>query len=155
MEQNSTMKSDYQIQSEVMDELKWQPYLRASEIGVAVKNGVVTLSGTVNSYAKKVAAERVTKNIEGVRAVAEDIEVRLLSDNRTSDSELAAAILSALKWHTDIQEENLKIKVEDGYVTVEGQVEWVYEKELVRDAIANIKGVKGVISNILIVPAIR
>ena len=148
----SNMKSDEQIQADVMAELKWQPYLRASEIGVTVKNGVVTLSGTMDSYAKKVAAERIAKNVQGVRAVAEDIEVRLLADNEKSDSDLAAAILSALKWHTDIQEENLKIKVENGYVTLEGRVEWLYEKDFVREAIENIKGVKGVINNIIIVP---
>lgn len=146
------MKTDEQIQQDVMDELRWQPYLKASEIGVAVKDGIVTLSGTVNSYAKKVAAERVTKDIKGVRAVAEDIVVRVTPDSLKSDTDLAAAILRALKWHSDIQEENLKIKVEEGCVTLEGRVQWLYEKEMVHDAIQNIPGINGIINNIIVVP---
>lgn len=149
------MKTDIQIQQDVMDELQWQPFLNASEIGVSVKNGVVTLSGTVNSYAKKVAAERAAKNVKGVRAVAEDLVVRQGPDSTKSDSDLAAAILTSLRWHSDIREENLKIKVEDGFVTLEGQVQWPFEKQLVSEAIENITGINGIINNIIVVPGVQ
>ena len=149
------MKTDEQIQQDVMDELRWQPFLNASEIGVSVKNGVVTLSGIVNSYAKKVAAERAAKSIKGVRAVAEDIVVHVQPSSEKSDSELAAAILTALKWHTDIEEEDIKIKVEDGFVTLEGRVQWGYERDVVSEAIENITGVNGIFNNIVVTPVAK
>ena len=92
------MKSDYQIQEDVMEELKWEPFLKASEIGVAVKNGVVTLSGQVDSYSKKVAAENAAKKVAGVKAVAEDIQVGVSPSYRKTDAEIAQAVLDALKW---------------------------------------------------------
>lgn len=149
------MKTDTQIQQDVMEELKWQPYLKASEIGVAVKDGIVTLSGTVNSYSKKLAAENAAKNILGVRAVAEDISIRLLPDSRKSDADLAAAVLNALKWHSAVQEDKVKIKVEDGWVTLEGQVEWEFQKAAAKSAIENLVGVKGVTNKIVITPKVE
>lgn len=148
------MKTDEQIQEDVMTELRWQPYLKASEIGVTVKNGVVTLTGTVDSYAKKLAAERVVKNIHGVRAVAENITVRLRPGKTKTDAEIAEAVLNSFKWHSDIQEENLKIKVENGFVTLEGRVQWGYEKEMIGDAVQNISGIAGVINNVAIIPEV-
>lgn len=149
------MKTDAQIQQDVMDELKWQPFLKASEIGVSAKDGVVTLYGTVDSYSKKIAAENAAKNIQGVRAVAEELSIRLLPNSRKSDSDLAAAVLNALKWHTAIQEDKIHIKVEDGWVTLDGKVEWDFQKTVARDAVENLTGVKGVINNIIIAPVIE
>lgn len=149
------MKSDIQIQQDVMDELKWEPYLSASEIGVAVKNGVVTLSGQVDSYSKKLSAEKVAKRVAGVKAVAEDIQVGISSSYRKTDAEIADAVVNALKWHTAVQEEKIKIKVEDGVVKLEGEVEWDYQRINARTAIENLTGVKSVINLITVKPRIK
>lgn len=109
------MKTDQQLQQDVMDELKWDPLLTASEIGVSVKNSVVTLSGYVNSYSKKLAAENAAKRVKGVQAVAEDIEVRLGIDGQRNDTEIASAALDALKWNTNVPDERIKLKVEHGW----------------------------------------
>lgn len=144
------MKSDYQIQEDVMEELKWQPFLKASEIGVAVKNGVVTLSGHVDSYSKKLAAENAAKKVVGVKAVAEDIEVGISPSYHKTDAEIAEAVLDALKWHNAVQEEKIKIKVEDGNVRLEGEVEWEYQRTMAKTAIENLSGVR-LITNLIIV----
>ena len=138
-----------------MDELKWQPFLNASEIGVSVKDGIVRLSGTVNLYSKKLVAENAAKNIHGVRAVVEEIDVRLTPDARKSDVDLAAAVFNALKWHSAVQEEKIKIKVEDGWVTLDGEVEWEFQKNAARSAIENLTGVKGVFNHIMIAPRLE
>lgn len=148
------MKSDYQIQEDVMEELKWQPFLKASEIGVAVKNGVVTLSGHVDSYSKKVAAENAAKKVVGVKAVAEEIEVGISPSHRKTDAEIAEAVLNALKWHNAVQEEKIKIKVEDGYVKLEGEVEWDYQRTMAKTAIENLAGVRFVTNLITVKPKI-
>ncbi|HEY5392708.1 MAG TPA: BON domain-containing protein, partial [Hanamia sp.] len=134
------MKTDYQIQEDVMEELKWQPFLNASEIGVAVKNGIVTLSGHVDSYSKKLAAENAAKKVAGVKAVAEEIEVGISPSYNKTDAEIAEAVLNALKWHTAVQEDKIKIKVEDGYVKLEGEVEWEYQRTMAKTAIENLAG---------------
>lgn len=149
------MKSDQTLQKEVQEELRWQPFLNAAEIGVAVKNGVVTLSGKVNSYAKKLAAERAVKRIGGVRAVAEDIEVGSYPGQQKTDAEIADAVYNALKWHSAVQEEKIKIKVEDGVVTLSGEVEWDYQRVNARSAIENLTGVKLVINLITVQPKIK
>ena len=113
------MKSDIKIQEDVMEQLKWEPFLKSSEIGVAVKNGIVTLSGQVDSYSKKLAAENAAKKIAGVRAIAEDIQIGVSPTNRKTDTEIAEAVLNALKWHTMIPDEKIKVKVEDGVVRSE------------------------------------
>lgn len=148
------MKSDYQIQEDVMEELKWEPFLKASEIGVAVKNGVVTLSGHVDSYSKKIAAENAAKKVVGVKAVAEDIEVGISPSYRKTDAEIAEAVLDALKWHSAVQEEKIKIKVEDGNVKLEGEVEWEYQRTMAKTAIENLAGVRLVTNLITVKPKI-
>ena len=148
------MKSDNQIQKDVMDELKWEPYLKASEIGVSVKNGIVTLSGQVDTYSKKIAAEKAPKRVAGVKAVAEDIQVGVSPVYSKTDTEIAQAVLNALKWHSAVQEEKIKIKVENGNVTLEGEVEWEYQRNNVRTAIENITGVRSVYNLITVKPKI-
>ena len=148
------MKSDNQIQKDVMDELKWEPYLNASDIGVSVKNGIVTLSGQVDTYSKKIAAEKAPKRVAGVKAVAEDIQVGVSPVYSKTDTEIAQAVLNALKWHTAVQEEKIKIKVENGNVTLEGEVEWEYQRNNVRTAIENITGVRSVYNLITVKPKI-
>ena len=148
------MKSDLQIQKDVIEEIRWEPYLNASEIGVAVKNGVVTLSGQVDSYSKKIIAEKAAKKVSGVKAVAEDIQVGILPGFRKTDTEIAQAVLSALKWHSAIQEEKIKIKVEDGNVRLEGEVEWEYQRSSIISTVQNLTGVRSVVNLIMVKPKI-
>lgn len=135
-----------------MDELKWQPFLNSSEIGVSVKNGIVTLSGIVDTYSKKLSAEQAAKKVSGVKAVAEDIQVGISPAYRKTDTEIAEAVLNALKWHTVIKEDLIKIKVEDGVVKLEGEVEWEYQKIAAKTAIQDLTGVKFVSNLITVKP---
>ncbi|OCX54012.1 ornithine aminotransferase [Mucilaginibacter sp. PPCGB 2223] len=148
------MKTDSQIQKDVMDELKWQPFLSSSEIGVAVKNGVVTLSGIVDSYSKKIDAEKAAKNVAGVKAVAEDIQVGVSPVYRKTDAEIAQAVLNALKWHSAVPDDKIKIKVENGVVTLEGELEWEYQRVSARTAIQNLTGVRSVTNLITMKPRV-
>ncbi|MBI4947271.1 MAG: BON domain-containing protein [Bacteroidetes bacterium] len=145
------MKTDPEIQKNVMEELRWEPLLNAAEIGVAVKNGVVTLSGTVDRYLKKREAEKATKRVAGVKAVAEDIEVKISDAFRKTDAEIADAVLNALKWHSSIQDEKIKVTVEDGWVTLEGEAQWEFQRSSARSSVENLIGVKGISNNIKIV----
>ena len=149
------MKSDGQIQKDVMEQLKWEPFLNASEIGVAVKNGVVTLSGNVDSYSKKVAAENATKKIAGVKAIAEDIQIGVSPAFNKTDTEIAEAVLKELKWHSAVQEEKIKIRVENGNVRLDGEVEWEYQRTSVRSAIENLAGVRSVVNLITVKPQVK
>jgi osmotically-inducible protein OsmY len=139
------MKSDSQIQKDVMEELKWEPFLKASEIGVAVKNGIVTLSGHVDSYTKKLAAEK---------AIAEDIQIGVSPADKKTDTEIAEAVLNTLRWHSAVQEEKIKIKVENGNVRLEGEVEWEYQRNNAKVAIENLTGVRSVLNVITVKPKV-
>lgn len=149
------MKTDSEIQRNVMDELNWEPSLKATEIGVAVKDGVVTLSGTVDSYGKKLSAEAAAKKVIGVKAVAEDIEVKLSSSGKRNDTEIATAVLNALKWNYSVPDEKIKVRVENGWVTLEGDVEWEFQKNAARRAVENLVGVVGVFNIINVSPKIK
>lgn len=146
------MKTDAQIQKDVMDEIRWEPFLHAAEIGIAVKNGVVTLSGQVDSYSKKLSAEKAAKKVSGVKAIAEDIQIGVSPAYKKTDTEIAEAVLNALKWHTAVQEEKIKIKVEDGNVRLDGEVEWEYQRTNAKTAIENLSGVRSVINFITVKP---
>ena len=146
------MKSDVTIQKEVMDQLRWEPFLNASQIGVSVHKGVVTLSGEVDSYAKKWTAEKAAKKVAGVRVIAEDIQVGLSPDYRKTDAEIGQAILDSLKWNTIIPEDRIKIRVEDGNVKLEGEVEWEYQRVQAKSAIENLTGVRSVANLITVKP---
>lgn len=146
------MKNDLQIQKDVQAELSWEPFISASEIGVAVKNGIVTLSGQVDNYAKKLSAENAAKRVSGVRAIAEDIQIGVSLPNRRTDTEIAQAILNALQWHSAIQEEKISIKVEDGKVRLEGQVEWEYLRISAESAIEKLTGVRSILNLIKVKP---
>ena len=135
------MRTDADIQKDVMAQLKWEPFLEASEIGVAVKDGIVTLSGVVDSYGKKVSAEQAAKKILGVKAVAEEIRVGPSPTFRRTDTEIAGAVFNALKWHTAVQENKIEIRVEQGTVTLEGSVDWNFQRQNAVDAIRNLPGV--------------
>jgi osmotically-inducible protein OsmY len=154
IQNNQTMKTDEQIQRNVMEELKWEPFLNASEVGVAVTEGIVTLTGEVDTFSKKQAAENAAKRVLGVKAVAEEIEVRLPSRSKRTDTDLAQAILGALKWHSSVQEDKLAVKVENGWVTLEGDVEWEFQRLAAKNAIDNLVGVWGVTNNIKVIPKV-
>jgi osmotically-inducible protein OsmY len=149
------MKSDIQIQKDVMEELRWEPFLDSAEIGVAVKNGVVTLSGEVDSYSKKLAAENAAKKVAGVKAIAEDIQITVYPRLTKTDREIADTVLNALKWNTAVQEEKVKIKVEDGHVKLEGEVEWEYQRASAKSTIDNLTGVRSVTNLITVKPKIK
>jgi osmotically-inducible protein OsmY len=146
------MKTDSQIQKDVMAQLKWEPILDAAEIGVGVKEGVVTLSGIVDAYNKKMMAERAAKKVNGVRAVALDIQVGVSPIFKKTDSEIAETVLNALRLHTAVQEDRIKIKVEDAVVTLEGTVEWEYQRKAAGDSIENLPGIRGVLNYIIVKP---
>jgi osmotically-inducible protein OsmY len=122
------MKTDIEIQKDVVEQLKWEPFLNAAQIGVAVKDGIVTLSGQVDAYSKKVLAEKTVKKVSGVKAIAEDIQVGISPAYKKTDTEIAAAVVNAIKWHTMIPDEKIKVSVEDGNVKLEGDVEWEYQR---------------------------
>lgn len=147
------MKKDLEIQKNVMDELSWTPLLNANEIGVAVKNGIVTLSGIVDSYPKKIKAERAVQKVAGVRGIAENIEVRVKETDKKDDSEIAQAVLHELEWHCNLDPQKIKVLVEDGNVTLEGLVNWDFQRKTAAKAIRNIKGVTGITNNIKLVDA--
>lgn len=146
------MKTDVQIQKEVMEELKWEPGLHTSDIGVTAKNGVVTLSGLVDTYLQKLSAEQAAKRVRGVKAVAEDIQIGNSPSYAKTDTEIAAAILTALEWNSAIQEQKIKIKVENGIVKLEGEVEWEYQRSQAKKTIEALTGVKLVLNLIRLKP---
>ena len=146
------MKTDLEIQKDVMEQLRWQPILEATEIGVSVKNGIATLSGQVSSYPKKLAAEKAVKKVSGVKAVIEDIRVVLHPGHEKTDQEIAEAVVNVLKWNSAVTEENIKINVENGFVTLSGQVEWAHERAMAEIAVEIIKGVRLVVNQITIKP---
>lgn len=147
------MKKDPEIQKNVMAELSWTPLLNANEIGVAVKNGIVTLSGIVDSYPKKIKAERIVRNVAGVRGIAEDILVKVKDSDKKTDSELAQAVLHELEWHSNLDPQKIKVLVEDGNVILEGMVNWDFQRKSAVKAIGNIKGVSGITNNIRVTDA--
>lgn len=149
------MKTDVEIQQAVMAEIKWEPLLNAAEIGVAVKNGVVTLSGLVDTYTKKLWAEKAAKRVTGVKAVAQDVEVKISNIGQRTDSEIAEAALNALKWHSSVLEDKIKLKVDNGWVTLEGEVEWEFLKNSAAHAVENLIGVRGVTNIIKIKPSLN
>lgn len=146
------MKNDLEIQQDVINHLKWQPSINASNIGVAVKDGIVTLSGRVDSYYQKLTAENAIKKVTGVRAIAEDIQVGVSPIFQKTDAEIAESVLNALKWHSAVPEDKIKVKVDDGFVTMEGEVEWEYQRESAKNAVSNLLGVKNVTNNIVLKP---
>jgi len=149
------MKTNEDLQKDVQDAIKWEPLLNAAEIGVTAKDGVVTLTGVVDSYAKKVEAENATKTVSGVKAVVEKIEITFGSTWNKSDNEIANEIVSAFKWNWEIPGSKVKVKVEDGWVILEGELTWNYQKSAVQKSVSNIVGVKGVTNNISVKPDVN
>ena len=142
------MKSDTQLHMDVREELKWEPRVRDEEIGIEVRDGVVTLMGTVPDYAQRLRAERAVERVAGVRAVAQELTVKVPNSHVRSDTDLAHQVVSTLAWDTEVPDQKIKAKVEDGWVTLEGDVEWQYQRNAPERAVRYLFGVKGV-SNLL------
>ncbi len=149
------MKTNTQLQHDVLAELEWEPSVNASQIGVAAKDGVVTLTGVVASYAAKMTAERVAKRVYGVKALANDIEVKLPGSSERGDADIAAAALSALKWDTTVPEDRIKVTVRNGWITLEGHVDWGYQRDAALRAVRNLTGVTGLSSQITVRSHVR
>jgi osmotically-inducible protein OsmY len=145
-------RTDEQIQRDVLAELKWDPRVRPTEIGVIVKDGVVTLTGWVDSYPKKWAAEEAAHRVRGVKAVANDIEVRLPGDAERTDADIAAAAARVLEWHALVPKNQIKTTVSKGWVTLTGEVEWQFQRDEAEWVVRNLMGVKGVINQITVKP---
>lgn len=141
------MKTDQDIQKDVMGELQWEPAINAAEIGVAVHQGVVTLSGHVKFYSEKRSAEKAAKRVKGVKAVALDLEV-LLDDGRISDTAIAESIVRALDWNTTIPAGRIRIRVDNAWVYLEGEVERLTDKLAVEEAIVDLSGIRGITNQI-------
>ncbi len=147
------MKTDMQLHQDVLAELTWDPSIKEKEIGVAVKDGVVTLTGTVNSYPEKWAAERIAERVAGVRAIANELEVNLPALAVRSDTDLAHKVVDALEWDVQVPTEKIKAKISNGWITLDGEVEWKFQKDAAARAVAYLAGVRGVSNNITIKPS--
>ena len=143
-------RTDTQIQADVLAELKWEPRVKPNEIGVTVKDGVVTLTGWVDSYIKRWAAEDAAHRVRGVKAVANDIEVRLSPSDERTDADIAAAAVRALEWDAFVPVDKLDVTVSKGWVTLKGEVEWQYQREDADRVVRRLTGVKGVTNLITI-----
>ncbi|MYZ46140.1 BON domain-containing protein [Propylenella binzhouense] len=148
------MRSDSDIKRDVETELKWDPDIDATDIGVAVKSGVVTLTGFVRSYAQKYEAEQAAKRVSGVLGVANDIEVRLPSENQRPDPELAREAVAAIKTELPYAHENIKVVVKSGWATLEGNLEWDYQRSRAERVVRGLKGLKGISNLITLKPRV-
>lgn len=147
------MKADTELQRDVVAELNWDSSIRNEDIAVAVKEGAVTLAGTIDSYAQLYAAERAVERVRGVRAIVNDLNVKLPGGKERSDPDIAHAALNALKWDIEVPDERLKMKVANGWITLRGEVEWHYQRSAAERAVRSLTGVRGV-SNAIVVRAI-
>jgi osmotically-inducible protein OsmY len=146
--------SDLELKKSVEAELNWEPSINAAEIGVAVKDGVVTLTGRVESYWEKVAAERAAGRVARVRAVANELEIRLPSSSERTDEDIARAAVNALDWFVSVPSDRIKVKVSKGWVTLEGTVDWQYQKSAAERAVRDLIGVKGVTNAVEVKPRV-
>lgn len=146
------MKTDTELQRDIIAELKWTPRLNEAEIGVAVKDGVATLSGYVDSWAAKTVAEHAVERINGVRAFADDLKVKLPNAMEQTDTDIAHAAADVLRWNVEIPADKVKAKVVGGWITLEGEVEWRYQRDAAETAVRYLKGVRGVTNIIIVKP---
>jgi len=146
--------SDKSLQQDVTDELEWEPSVNAAHIGVTAKDGVVTLSGDVSSYAEKWAAERAARRVYGVKAVAQEIKVRYPFD-KVDDTDIAQKALQSLSWDIEVPANKVTVKVEDGWVYLSGTVDWHFQSGAAEADVRKLKGVIGVINNIVIKPSVQ
>ena len=149
------MDNDRHLQSAVMAELAWEPSIKAAHIGVTAASGVVTLTGHVSSFAQKHAADEAARRVKGVRAVAEEIEVRLSPETTRADDEIAAAAVERLSWNAEVPRDAVKISVADGWVTLTGEVAWQFQRAIVEQDLRRLHGVIGLSNDITIQPQVN
>lgn len=142
------MKTDADTKRDVEAELAWDPAVKASAIGVAVKDGVVTLSGHLETYSEKWAVEKALRRVKGVKAVALELDVRLSPDHRRDDTDIAQAAELALQWHTLVPTDAVRVTVDKGWITLQGELDWEFQRHSVEKAVRNLKGVVGVSNEI-------
>lgn len=148
------MKTDSQLQKDVMAELKWEPAVHAEQIGVEVKDGIVTLAGHVDSFPAKWNAERAALRVAGVKALAVEIDVKLAGSNQRTDADVARTIENVLLWTTYLPKDSVKVMVEGGWVTLSGEVQWAFQRATAATAVRYLSGVKGVNDQITIKPVV-
>jgi osmotically-inducible protein OsmY len=146
---------DKDLKQHVENALGWEPSVDERDIGVAVDEGVVTLRGNVASYAEKIAAERTSLRVYGVKAVADDLVVRLAGIYQRTDTEIAHAAVNALKWHTTVPDDRVTLTVKDGWITLAGTVDWQYQKDAAARAVRDLTGVKAVTNDIRVQPRVK
>ena len=144
--------TDKQLQQHVIDALDWEPSVDAAEVGVSVDHGVATLRGDVKTYAEKAAAERVALGVYGVKAVANDLVVQLGNGHDRTDTEIAQAVLSALRWNTVVPSEKVAVAVSNGWVTLKGELDWNYQRMAAGNVVRDLRGVRGVTNLLTVVP---
>ncbi len=147
--------SDRSLQQAVLDELEWDPSINAAHIGVVADDGIVTLTGHVESYAEKIAAERAAKRVIGVRGLAQEIEVRYPFAKKMADDQIARRAIDVLKWNMAIPSDRIKVKIQDGWVTLEGTVDWWYQRSGAENAVKRLSGVTGISNLIGVKPSVR
>ena len=148
------MKSDAQVQTDVMQELTWDPSVTHEHIGVAVSDGIVTLSGAVPSYIEKSAAEKAAQRVSGVKAVVEKIEVKVPGSFHKDDQDIAEAIINQFRWHAQVPDNVVKASVEKGWVELAGEVEWEYQRRAAEKVVRGLTGVRGITNKITIKPSV-
>ena len=148
------MKTDKQLQTDVIAELSWEPSVHAAQIGVEVKDGIVTLAGHVSSYAEKWNAERAAQRVSGVKALAVEMDVKLSDLGKRNDADIAKSVENALAWATSVPDDAIKVMVEGGWITLSGAVDWQYQKQAAADAVRVLAGVKGVTDLVAIKPTV-
>jgi osmotically-inducible protein OsmY len=150
-----TKGKGFDLKQDVLDELEWNPEVDASRIGVSVEGDVITLTGHVRSYAEKWNAEKIAKHVHGVKALANDIEVGLAVGDQRDDTEIAQSALSALNWNYSIPKDGITVTVAKGWVTLEGQVDWNYQKRAADDVVRHLRGIRGVSNQITLKPHVQ
>jgi osmotically-inducible protein OsmY len=144
------IKTDAALKGEILEELEWEPGIKAARIGVGVRDGVVTLSGEVDSYHEKVEAERATLRVAGVKGIANELEIRLPGASHRTDADIARAAVDGLEWNSSIPSERIKVVVKNGWVTLEGDVDWGYQRTAAEEAVRRLTGVVGISNHVTV-----
>jgi len=148
------MKTDSELQRHVMEELAWEPSIDAAGIGVSAEGGIVTLSGEVKSFPEKWAAERAAQRVSGVRAVTDQIVVALLGGSQQSDTDIARAAANSLEWNVSVPRNRVKVLVKDGFITLDGKVDFYFQKAAAENSVRHLTGVRGVYNQLAVKPVV-
>jgi osmotically-inducible protein OsmY len=152
-QESTAMTADEVLQLNVLRELEWDPKVDAARVGVAARNGVITLTGEVDTYAEKLAAEEAARRVKGVCALAREIEVRLPQQPHRSDTDIAERALRILEWDVRVPNDKVSVEVAHGWITLRGEVEWYHQKLAAEDSVRKLSGVRGVTNSISVKPA--